>query len=309
MRIAVVPACIAIILGSACAPTTTFVETSDYQAVPKESGSDVEVFQTRPTRRFVESGMLEGHQGLYDSAEKVIPAMREEAARRGCDAIIVTGSADDVSGTTYEGTGSVGTRKGYRGVCIMWADGEEVAARQWSGKVSKGDAGAIDTEGPDGVAGFTFKAAPLEVEAACTGAGFTWSNVRGSVYRCSGQPAKTGIGEDVRLRFVQDKLAAILLESRPNGPWLPRFTKLKTRLEAKYGEATADSQIPGSCVSSLRACVEEGRAHASAKWAWQSGRTIRLSMEKGRKSDEAAIRLVYSIDVDATDTPIEDDAL
>ena len=78
--------------------------------------------------------MFEARQSSQYSMDEmgdVIQEMRREAARVGCDALLMRGSADEVvgSGSTSSGTGFMGvsTLKGYRAVCVVYT-GEAVAA-------------------------------------------------------------------------------------------------------------------------------------------------------------------------------------
>jgi hypothetical protein len=123
---------------------STFIETG--ARPPAWSGrsvSDVEVFTvTQPTRPFREAGIIESREASEWSGgvNEVMLELRHAAAARGCDGVIVTGSADDVVShtTTHRepdftaGTANPGfagkettrthvkTLKGYRAVCIVY---------------------------------------------------------------------------------------------------------------------------------------------------------------------------------------------
>ena len=96
---------------------------------PRDPGS-VEVFTTTtPPRPFVEVGMIESQQesGLStDGMGEIIAQMREAAAERGCDALVISGSNDAVQGQANQDHGYVGTLKGYRGACVVYT-GEAAA--------------------------------------------------------------------------------------------------------------------------------------------------------------------------------------
>jgi hypothetical protein len=58
----------------------------------------------------------------HDDMPEVIENMREEAASRGCDGIILLSANDRVVGGEYDVTGWTQTLKGYRGACIVYQD-------------------------------------------------------------------------------------------------------------------------------------------------------------------------------------------
>jgi hypothetical protein len=85
----------------------------------------VAVFQTNPPDKpYVEVATIEG-EGSVTSAS-VMEKLREEAGRRGCDGLYITGTKDSTqtSGSFGKGGGSVTTTqiRGYRAVCIVYKD-------------------------------------------------------------------------------------------------------------------------------------------------------------------------------------------
>ena len=94
-------------------------------AMIPRSPSEVEVFLTqKPSRPYLEVGMLEARQEStlsLDGQSGIIAELREEAAEIGCDGIIVTGAADEVTGHVDKNGGYITELKGYRAVCIVWA--------------------------------------------------------------------------------------------------------------------------------------------------------------------------------------------
>jgi hypothetical protein len=86
----------------------------------------VEMFQTKPPEKpYVEVATIEA-QGSVTSAT-VMQKLREEAAKRGCDGLVLTGTKDatQTSGTVSKGQGTVSTTQltGYRAICIVYKDG------------------------------------------------------------------------------------------------------------------------------------------------------------------------------------------
>lgn len=81
----------------------------------------VQVFLTgRPTWRYVEVGLIEAQQeSAFASGDTrdLVRDMRQFAAERGCDGLIIVSAADTVQGNLY----GVNTLHGFRGSCVMFA--------------------------------------------------------------------------------------------------------------------------------------------------------------------------------------------
>lgn len=117
---------------AACGTTTQFTQTnpSPVPMRPRDP-STVQVFTaSKPQRPFVEVGIIEAQQSSRlstDGMGAIIAALRKEAARRGCDGVIIVSNDNSVVGSSGEEGGSTGTLKGYRGACIMYR--QQSAAR------------------------------------------------------------------------------------------------------------------------------------------------------------------------------------
>jgi hypothetical protein len=106
----------------------------------------VEVYSTTiPTRPFVEVAIMEARQESgWSTADmpQIIEALRGEAAKMGCDAIILTGSADKnlvAPGSTgpYMSTPTtVITMKGYGGTYVVYSDVAPVAGSTYPATAS-----------------------------------------------------------------------------------------------------------------------------------------------------------------------------
>jgi len=99
-----------------------------YPRAPEE----VQVFSTAPPNRaYVEVGLLEAGQDSYNyaSTEELIEKLRSYAGRKGCEGLIITGSADRVESQGKSPTGStiVETKRGFKAACVMFVD-ESAAA-------------------------------------------------------------------------------------------------------------------------------------------------------------------------------------
>ena len=88
----------------------------------------VEVFTaSKPARPFVEIGLIEAQQESAcsrDAPAEVLIKLREEAARVGCDGIILLGANDSVVGQSgmHGNGGYTATLKGYRAACFCYRD-------------------------------------------------------------------------------------------------------------------------------------------------------------------------------------------
>lgn len=128
----------------ACRSRSTYIDTGMPPSnVNKRSHSQVKIFTvTKPTRPFREAGIVEARQSSALTNENdVIKELRQAAADRGCDGVIITGSADEVVGGTTVRTGGISpktttvnssttTLKGYRGTCIVYTRSKSDDAAQ-----------------------------------------------------------------------------------------------------------------------------------------------------------------------------------
>jgi hypothetical protein len=108
----------ALVAVSACGIATQYVplNPSPHPMVPRLP-ADVQVFaDNRPTRSFTEVGMIEVQEEFRSSstAAGLLTAIRDEASRQGCEAIVLQGANDAISGAA--------TRKGYRAICVVFND-------------------------------------------------------------------------------------------------------------------------------------------------------------------------------------------
>ncbi len=96
------------------------------KALTARDPNTVEMFtSSKPERPFVEVGLIEAQQeSAYsvDGETSVFSKMRQEAASRGCDGLVVTGGNDAVVGQTSGRAGFTTTLRGYRATCIVYKD-------------------------------------------------------------------------------------------------------------------------------------------------------------------------------------------
>jgi hypothetical protein len=108
-----------------CGVDVTYKPTNSAPRAKQPRASDaVQVFMSeRPARPHIEVGVLEARErSTFDSSDplELLKALREEAGRRGCEAIVVAGSSDKIVGTGSSGSVGVATLKGYRAACIVF---------------------------------------------------------------------------------------------------------------------------------------------------------------------------------------------
>jgi hypothetical protein len=111
-----------LVLLCSCGTTVEYVRL---QKAPhklyKKSIDQVEIFTAKaPDREFVELGIFEAYRQSSFAGTgtgEFIQAMRVEAAERGCDAVVLTGSADQ---TEYIPFAREHTLPGIRGTCIIY---------------------------------------------------------------------------------------------------------------------------------------------------------------------------------------------
>lgn len=118
LRLATVTCCL---MASACGTTLHYQPLNTSPRALLEVDPDaVTIFTTsKPKRRFVEVGLIEGQQtgaASFDDSTAVLNKMRREAGRRGCDGLVLLGSDDAVVGNQHLTT----TLSGYRATCIVY---------------------------------------------------------------------------------------------------------------------------------------------------------------------------------------------
>ena len=112
-------------LSLAACVNVNYIPLNDppHAMVPRDPGQ-VQVFQTeKPTRPYAEVATIETQSGSV-RPEEIMTKMREEAGKRGCDGLILTGTNDatETNGSFGRRGGSIHTTelKGYRGMCIVY---------------------------------------------------------------------------------------------------------------------------------------------------------------------------------------------
>lgn len=110
---------------AACGTTTQFAPTnpSPRPMAPRHPDT-VQVFTTgNPEVPYVEVGIIQSRQSsrlsLHEMPE-MIRELRKEAAKIGCDGVILNGANNTTEGHVIDGDGSAGTLEGFWGACIMW---------------------------------------------------------------------------------------------------------------------------------------------------------------------------------------------
>lgn len=101
------------------------LNTSPRALTARDPGT-VEMFtSSKPERPFVEVGILEAQQESeysVNAESTVFSKLREEAASRGCDGLVVTGGNDAVVGYASRNSGVTKTLRGYRATCIVYKE-------------------------------------------------------------------------------------------------------------------------------------------------------------------------------------------
>lgn len=120
---------------AACGTTTQWVPTNPSpRPMTPRSASSVEVWTTGvPNKPYTEVGLITARQSSGYSTHgmpDIINALRVEAGRIGCDAVMLKGKDDTVvgGGSSFRGTGSSSTTtlEGFWGACLMYLDDEVI---------------------------------------------------------------------------------------------------------------------------------------------------------------------------------------
>ena len=117
-----------ILLAAACGTTTRFIATNPApRPMAPRPAESVAVFTTgHPDVPYVEVGIIQGRQSSslsFDEMPGIIAAMRQDAAKAGCDAVIINGASDKVVGGR-EGTD---TLEGFWGACVVYMQPQTAA--------------------------------------------------------------------------------------------------------------------------------------------------------------------------------------
>jgi hypothetical protein len=121
----------ALALVSACGTATRYMQTAPSpRPLTARSEASVTIFtDTAPTVPYVEVGLIQGRQSTqwsHADTFDIYNEMREDAARVGCDAIIVTGSASrqirDINGRRQ-------VLEGYVASCVVYLPPPATATR------------------------------------------------------------------------------------------------------------------------------------------------------------------------------------
>lgn len=116
-------------LLTGCGTSISFTETNTPPSgMAPKAASDVQVFSTAPPDRpYMEVGLLKAQQQSsysLDGDSAILNKLRQAAAERGCDAIMITGESDAVVGSSSthkgSGSGSVTTLDGVAATCLVW---------------------------------------------------------------------------------------------------------------------------------------------------------------------------------------------
>lgn len=119
------------LLLTACGTTTQFAATNPSpRPLTARPAHSVTVFATGlPDRPFVEVGIIQARQSSelsFDEMPEIIAEMRGEAARQGCDGLVINGTRDAQSSSTTVSrdavTSSRSTLEGFWGACIVFVN-------------------------------------------------------------------------------------------------------------------------------------------------------------------------------------------
>ncbi len=106
------------LVATSCAVKTSYTPTNTPpRPLQAKNPSEVQVFTSAlPSRPFTDIGLIKAQERAFSSEGQLIPSMRSQAARVGCDGLVIQGSNNKVVG----GQNGVSTREGLWGSCIVW---------------------------------------------------------------------------------------------------------------------------------------------------------------------------------------------
>lgn len=110
-----------------CGSYATFLATNTPpRPMTPRTPESVELITAGPPQRpFVEVGTIDARQrSVYslDSSQDVLIKVRQSAAEVGCDAVLVTGSNNDLVATSSSVGANVKVLQGFHAACLMYKD-------------------------------------------------------------------------------------------------------------------------------------------------------------------------------------------
>ena len=125
-----------LLAAAACGTTTRFVATNPSpRPLQARAAETVDVYTTgAPSVAYTEVGIIQSRQSSElsrDDMPEIIQKMRGEAAKIGCDGVIINGASDKVVGSGYGdahgSSSSTDTLEGFWGACIVYLPQGEAA--------------------------------------------------------------------------------------------------------------------------------------------------------------------------------------
>lgn len=118
----------ALLSATACGTTTQFTPTNPSpRAMQPKAPEQVHVYtSTMPEVPFTEVGIIQARQSSelsLDQMPEIIQKMRKDAAKIGCDGVILNGTNNKTVGHHDRHGGSTSTLEGYWGTCIVYQEG------------------------------------------------------------------------------------------------------------------------------------------------------------------------------------------
>jgi hypothetical protein len=297
-------------LASACGPQIRYSGT---QASPvpmrPRAPEQVELYRELPPERpHAEVGFFSARDEEDD--KPLIAAFRKRAAKMGCDAIVIGGSAD-MDDDEFEGMGAKKKKKKkgapmLRAACVVWTPEEPVAQVKPPEPPEAAEPKAAEpvavepvaTEKPDGAGGFLFGQSIEEAQTGCKDLRRRWKQIKGGRYTCSLITRTAEPPTLLRLGFCGGRLCEIIVESErdPALAWEDSFKQAREPLVQKYGEPKkTEGELPDGCGGNgLPDCIADGRAKLANHWWWASGERLVQKLVPSESGKGVVQQLVHS---------------
>lgn len=297
---------LSLVLAAACGTTSEFTATNTpSQTVAPRAPAEVQVFTTKnPERPYEEIGIIQVRQASTTSLageNEILADLKEQAAERGCHAIIITGDADLTLGHVSNGTGQISTVNGKRATCILFTDGSERSHP--SGNGASESRLAPSAAYPEEALGFRFAMSQADAEEACNDTSHSWQTGESSS-GCSGTPTDVGLPLVSNLKFCSDRLCGLIVTGQVQEKDLPTVLQIWEGMLGRYGKPKSSStEIPADCRENLYSCVESGTARFGGRWVWDDDSRIELEMRV--KNGSPHLRVTYIRKLEPPSKPAE----
>lgn len=251
------------------------------------------------------SGTGAGYTSSEDKMRSAQNDLRNNAASRGANIVVLDAAGADVSGFAFSGRAfQCGDAPDDASSVVVVDERQEQEPEQAAGFVapkseekaavianSETNASEDGPAIPTGSVGFRFGHDRAKASETCANAGHVWTRSK-SKSGCSGLPVPLGVPGQAEAQFCGEKLCKVILTLRPEEKALVgKLNELRDLLEQRYGRPDRLVDTLSGCGEKPSKCLKED-AMVHLEWYWSSGQAIELDVRPAQTSQESPLLLV-----------------